>query len=454
MLIVPLSLAAVFAGIFAARISEKPVLPKPYSLGETAQQEVIAPKKFAVVDPAETDIRRQSEAAKIPAVIRFQKNIADQSVANFSTEFIFGREKFLDAVEKTFKKRIVTTNEIATARFRKLVTAIRNETKFPVNAEQAARWARGDSEENLHKELCEKLRQISERFIRPDVLPSFTNTFQVRVYESNAAQPQMSLGMLKIESQLMRRTNFVALTKARAALLASFPKEQRALGRALTNFVSPNCFFDEELTRIARAEKTNLIWAVNSYERGQVIVHRGEIVDAKIKAALDDLKIQKPIAIVGTAREKKIWLWSAAIFFALSAVIIGLLGFALRPRAGLIRAENILALPRAGTDLETRLIPHLARGLMNKFVRQIIWQRSRLIEAQSSGTEQLNHLEEQLEQINTRLQTRQIAYEKRIAELERELAAAEEENRELIRAKIREARQNLEWAKSQANGGR
>ena len=62
---------------------------------------------------------------------------------------------------------------------------------------------------------------------------------------------------------------------------------------------------------------------------------------------------------------------------------------------------------------------------------------------------ELNQLEQRLEQINTRLETRQFVYEQRIAELEKELAAAETENRELIRAKIHEARKNLEWAKAQ-----
>ena len=95
-------------------------------------------------------------------------------------------------------------------------------------------------------------------------------------------------------------------------------------------------------------------------------------------------------------------------------------------------------------------MPHLARGLMNKLVRGLIAQRAKLLTAQTDGTEQLNELEQQLEQISTRLHARQAVYEKRIAELECELAAAEEENRELIRAKIREARENLERARAQA----
>jgi hypothetical protein len=105
-------------------------------------------------------------------------------------------------------------------------------------------------------------------------------------------------------------------------------------------------------------------------------------------------------------------------------------------------------------DLQTRLIPHLARGLMDKFVRALISQRSELIRTQQVGTDQLAEIEQRLDQISTRLENRQVFYETRISQLEKELAAAEEENRELIRMKIHEARQNLEWTKTQASGGK
>jgi hypothetical protein len=248
----------------------------------------------------------------------------------------------------------------------------------------------------------------------------------------------------------------VAVTKARSELLSSFPKDQRAMGRFLTNFVEPNYIFDAELNRRIRSEKTNAIWAVNSYEPGQVIVRSGERIDAKTKAALDELKIQVMAAPTNASGVKRIWLWTGAISCASLALVIWLLSFALHPRTALVPAKNVLVLPAGDNldgDVQTKLIPHLARGLMNKFVRALISQRSQLMHTQDAGTEQLAELEQRLDQINSRLKNRQTVYEKRIAELEKELAAAEEENRELIRAKIHEARQNLEWAKSQVKRG-
>ncbi|MEO7297595.1 MAG: hypothetical protein ABI042_03350, partial [Verrucomicrobiota bacterium] len=167
----------------------------------------------------------------------------------------------------------------------------------------------------------------------------------------------------------------------------------------------------------------------------------------------DELKFQIPVVVtvsIPPTRNRELW-WIAAVW----AVLVGLIIFnaTRRKQSGaLVPAQNVLLLPsRESRDetLQTRLMPHLARGLMNRFVRALISQRAELIQTSETGTEQLNELENQLEKITTRLQTRQSVYERRIAELEKELAAAEEENRELIRAKLHETRQNLERARAQ-----
>ncbi len=451
-----LLLAGAVAAFLAYRNSEPPVQPKAYVIGETAREEIVAPKKFTVVDTSETQQRRQTEMARVPAVFRFQKNISDEAVGKFSTEFVFAREKFLSEIEAKFKTHTLTTNQIETPRFRRLFTAFKEENKFfPVNIAEAKKWAQGDTEDDLQKQLGATLRQAAGRFIRADAWPPIGQTFQIRILSDNAARPEMPLDQLRQQSKILRRTNLVALTKARNELLNSFPKNDRAFAKVLTNFVSVNCFFEEELTRRIRAEKENSIWVVSSYEPGQVIVRPGELIDAKIKAALDAIKIQSPPTSAKINSAKKIWLWSAAGFCGALALIIWLRGFAARSRTSLVVARNVVALPRLENEiLETKLLPHLARQLMNKFVRRLISQRADLMETQSSGADQLNELEGRLDQIDTRWQMRQIAYETRIAQLERDLALAEEENRELIRAKIREARQNLEWAKAQGNGAR
>jgi hypothetical protein len=55
----------------------------------------------------------------------------------------------------------------------------------------------------------------------------------------------------------------------------------------------------------------------------------------------------------------------------------------------------------------------------------------------------MSELEQRLEQLHTPLQERITAYEKRIDELEKDLAAKGEENRELLGARIFVAKQRL-----------
>jgi 7TM-HD extracellular len=86
------------------------------------------------------------------------------------------------------------------------------------------------------------------------------------------------------------RTNIFQLWRVRKELQNSFPPEEQAVGKFLSGFLKPNCVFEEELTRQSRARRTEPIWAADQYEPGQLIVEQGQVVTARIKAALDELE--------------------------------------------------------------------------------------------------------------------------------------------------------------------
>ncbi len=434
--------------------SSPPLSAGSYLVGDIANTNLIASRKVSVVDRVETDAQREKQSDKIPLVFRFDPAVSDQAVGKLSTEFTFAREKFLDAIEASFKTRTLTTNDFREPRFNAALKLLPTETaSFPVSKELAKAWALGDAKEEYLKELGQKLRAATDQFLRSEQLPPLPAGGSTQIRLVMGKDPQPSAEMLKQQSQFVRRTNTMMVWKARNVLLANFPREERAAAKFLTNLVTANCTFDAELTGRMRAEKTNTIWVVTPYEAGQVVVKAGEKIDVKAKAALDELNVQKPT--VATLPIKKNSLWALAGLCGIGAIALWLTSGnrAGRNPAG---ATNVLVLPggRMNDELHAGLMPHLARGLMNRLVRGLITQRSDLIRTQETGTEQLMELEQRLDQISTRLQTRQTVYEQRIAELERELAAAEEENRELIRAKIREARQNLQWAKTQGGGER
>jgi septal ring factor EnvC (AmiA/AmiB activator) len=101
----------------------------------------------------------------------------------------------------------------------------------------------------------------------------------------------------------------------------------------------------------------------------------------------------------------------------------------------------------------TALIPHLARMMMNKLVQALFAQRTSLLDTQTEATQRMTELEERVAQAQANVQKRVTAYEARIAELERLLAAREEENHDLKRANFQLAKKALE-AENAARSGR
>jgi DNA-directed RNA polymerase subunit RPC12/RpoP len=99
---------------------------------------------------------------------------------------------------------------------------------------------------------------------------------------------------------------------------------------------------------------------------------------------------------------------------------------------------------RAETLVRTGLLPHLARLMMDKLFRAVLNQRAQLMDSQSLATTRLVEMEERLLRIQERMQDRLLGYEQRIKELEQELAAREEENRELVRLNFHLSRRALE----------
>jgi hypothetical protein len=81
--------------------------------------------------------------------------------------------------------------------------------------------------------------------------------------------------------------------------------------------------------------------------------------------------------------------------------------------------------------------------MREKIVRTLFRQRAELLNAQQKAEAEMRELEQRLEQLHAPLQERITAYEQRIEELEKDLAAKGEENRELIGARINVARQHL-----------
>jgi hypothetical protein len=105
------------------------------------------------------------------------------------------------------------------------------------------------------------------------------------------------------------------------------------------------------------------------------------------------------------------------------------------------RAERATAVIRSG------LIPHLRQWLKQKLVRKLMADRAQLLGTQQAATLKAVAVEERLARIEQQIQRQNSAYQERIEALTRELIAAREENRELIRARIVQVKAEMEAAR-------
>ncbi len=90
------------------------------------------------------------------------------------------------------------------------------------------------------------------------------------------------------------------------------------------------------------------------------------------------------------------------------------------------------------------LAPHLAQALKEALVQELAVQRRELLQAQQIAAAEIAQLTHRLDELRAPIQERLCAYEMRIQELEKELAARNKENRELLKLKIEMFRRQLE----------
>jgi hypothetical protein len=102
------------------------------------------------------------------------------------------------------------------------------------------------------------------------------------------------------------------------------------------------------------------------------------------------------------------------------------------------RADQAQAAARAS------LAPHLAQVLKETVIQELATQRRELLKAQEEAAVEIAAMIRRFDSVQAPLQERLHSYEARIQELEKELSALNEENRELLKLKIEMIRHQLE----------
>lgn len=457
-----------------------------YQPGDKAEEDIIATTQLTVVDPDGTEALRQKEAQRVPVVIRYYTNVADDVVDRFRAAFITTQDNFLETVYQSFGHRKLSVNDLAWSKFYLLAISFQKQNKlFPLSTSRATLWASGDADTAYEASLANTLRQAMARPIRPEPLPDglkLGNTERlVSLGDTNITLTAQAVDQ---QGKNMPRSNLVALAQLKKNFQADFGPEERDVAKYLATFLEPNCVVDQDITKQLRAKRTEDVWAVDNYDTGQIIAHRGQVIDKKIKAALDQLKDKvvvgqlqelqvKQQAAVGQlqqlvddnklkttqSEERTRWLIGALALVVLILAVaiwqlarrkqaVSLLPAAVTGAAVEQWQERALLAEQQSEKLQTAaragLFAHFSQWLSRALTHRLISQRRLLLDTQNKAIAEMAELDARLEKVHAPLQDRLEAYEHRIVELEKELAARGAENRELLKTKIEMMRKQLE----------
>jgi hypothetical protein len=455
-----------------------------YQLGDKAEEDIVATSKLSFVDPDATEVMREKEAQRVPVIIRYYTNTANDLEARFRQEFAATRENFLSSINKAFGHRTLSAEELSSFKFDSLAVLFQKQnTLFPVSTNRAALWASGDEDEAFQASVAATLRTAMSAIIRPEPMPgNFKLGNNVRLFPLGNTNESVNLQEAGLTTHNFAKTNMVTLAQVRKDFQALFARDEKDIAKYLAALLSPNCVVDEGVTTELRSRRIDGLWTVADYAPGEIIAHRGQVIDKKMKLAIDQLKDKavvsqlqalqvKQQAAVGQlqqlvandkatgsqAQQHVMWLMGA---LAAMVLILAVVTWQLSRR----KPVSLLPVPASGGELEWQqralvaeqrteklqtaaragLLAHLSQWLSRMLTQRLLSQRRMLLDSQDNAASEMAALEARLEKVQAPLQVRLAAYEHRIAELEKELAVRGEENRELLKAKIEMMRKQLE----------
>jgi hypothetical protein len=457
-----------------------------YQVGDKATTDVLTPVQLVVVDHERTESLRNQEAGRVSVFFRFNTNTAADAEVRMLNAYGLAKEGFLKSIERNYKKRKLDADTVADERFGKAVASYQKQNRaFPLTTNLAGLWVLGESDQSILEDLTSTLRDTMRGYVRPDNLSALARSGPqtvrvVMVGSTNALDLDTALA----QSAGINKSNLVGIGRAKRDLQAKFGPEEQWAGKFLAGFVRENCLPDDLLTQESRARRTDPILAADTYEPGTAIVKAGQLIDVKIKAALDELAnraeaetvkataaedkrkaeaVTAQLAEVAAqaraqtrATEKRYLGLLVTVILAAFVAMAGLwVAARRRPKPSLLPAlvsqdatHIAESLPVPNVTTRERLLPELTRWIRRSFLQKLLHSNAALTETQRQAALQVAELELRLAHIKGPLEERLKAYEQRIAELERELEARGAENRELLKATIKMARERLEAQRS------
>lgn len=447
-----------------------------YKIGDVAVEDVITPVPLQVVNPEATEVLKKKVTQQVHFIVRHSTDGAVVAERELRESMKAGRVAFMAAFELSLNGREVRPSDFDSPRFANTVRQVERTLPkdFPLDT-FAPFWAQAMSDEADIAALVQPLREVMAQPIvnnrNDNQLPA---TQPVRIIPVKTATEAPTARELETGGAVLPSARVLSLWRARRLVETHFGAGKEKIGRFVASFVQPNAFPDPALTDVARAQRTEGVTVNDSYDAAQVVVRKGQTIDRKALSALAVLreksmigtlqsKLQQEQSMVGVIDRQTKWIVGglALVGFGLFIILWRLrsrpsTALVVSPDSGLPFAEQRSLPGGSGQWRERALVAEDkaqraheairsgALGWMREKIFQTLFRhRSELLSSQQRAEAEMRELEQRLEQLHTPLQERITAYERRIEELEKDLAAKGEENRELIGARISVARQQL-----------
>lgn len=462
-----------------------------YRLGDVVVEDVVTPVPLVIVDPDATDALKQKLAQEVLFVVRHSPQTTVAAEVRLRAAVADTRARFLEQLQAALSGRAPAESDLGSPEQVAVVKKVAETAprQFPF-ANFVPVWIRGQSDETLTAALIQPVRDVMAQPVVGSKTESPLPTNQpVRLLAVRSLEDAPTPRELEGPVQRISAGQILSLWRARRLVETSFPAAQDAMGRFAASFVQANAVPDAELTDVLRARRMEGVTANETFAAAQVVVRKGQRVDRKALAALAALReksmigaLQSKLAqeqtVASQLSRQTVWI---AVGLGVICVTLLLILWRLRSRPGgalvltsgglhqALPAGDRMSLTEApGTDA-WRQRALLAEGkaeraqdairsgvlgwMKEKLYQTLFRHRAELLSAQQRAQAEMSELERRLEHLHTPLQERISAYEKRIAELEQELAAKGEENRELIGARIAVTRQQLHVERERSRYG-
>jgi len=501
---------AVLALSFAAALSAKELAE--YRFGDELEADIVTPVALRVTDPQLVETLTAEAVKEVPAILQSNPNATVEVEEDLRVELGLMRTNFLEAMSAVYKVPKLNPAWLSSHRFQMLFTTFTNQHRdFPRLAELVPLWAQGKADGDLLIAFMAPLRGAMSAHIRPeakaeDIALGPRARF---VTNSNPAVPLLAADVEK-PGEVIEVDSVLTLADARAEF-QKHPQLADAVGaKFLAKFLKPTVAVEVEWTRQERARYVDAHVTVESFQAGDKLAERGQLVDAKLLAALNQLRLMNatptvvlppqvvvtqavaqvaaaphpPVAPAVATHSFNPW-WLALV----PVVVLPVWWLTRRKRRGsllparvawrgesaaviscpscheeiVIPPDTVRALVKTGGDdweqralaaehrvhraqeaMRTSVLKQFALWLRHRFLHGLISDRTRLLDTQQQAAAEMAELERRLDELHAPLRERLRAYEKRVSELEKSLAAKDAESRELIRARIRLTRQQLE----------